>query len=673
MELDFTPVSTDPRSPAQRITFALNLVGAVLRGINCIPRRVRDEEASASQRLAEAVETVAADILASPVTSREPDGSEWPGVVNSWLKLLGRQFLTHQWSGVNPPPRLGSPSSSTVTHGSPSVGWRAKWREATRFWWVQRLVHENERDVAERTARRKLEGWRRTLLLKVGEVTTCRYLEVRNYACTVIQPVLRKHHRDANIVLVEECTLPALEAAVERTEALRTLSGEEAKVAENEVSSRILGTCRLLLDRGHLLAVFWRFGVGHEERQRRFLNAVLGALRAVTTVRAGVDLHPQVLPALMEVLLRWVELRKRRWTPLDVVEWVMPFVRDSGGSWRAQCAACVVLLVLQETYGDLNYPPEFRAWIFSNLKSAAAQPSTTLATTVMGRLALHGELPIPEPGDVSGEETFIDWAKALARVNHPSLQDGPSGHQDLCLVLVRKLTKPRKRWPVTWARGTSAVLSLRNVLGATHVCRAVLTKHGAGRLLDLLEPAFEWMNSQEKGEREPRVAFVELVCSSWRALRGRSESDAQELWSRLLPRVRAALAKASLEEVADWMDCMRLAMEGEAQGSPPVDRMFRFALGVDSPEQPLTLAFPGIESRDASSLEPLKLLKLTMAAMQEPAVHRSAELRAELSPALRPYVAHPYKQIREAVAKLLSWVIKREGVDAEVARWFKIT
>ena len=57
MELDFTPVSTDPRSPAQRITLALALVGAVLRGINCIPRRVRDEEASALQRLAEAVET----------------------------------------------------------------------------------------------------------------------------------------------------------------------------------------------------------------------------------------------------------------------------------------------------------------------------------------------------------------------------------------------------------------------------------------------------------------------------------------------------------------------------------------------------------------------------------------------------------------------------------------
>jgi hypothetical protein len=162
---------------------------------------------------------------------------------------------------------------------------------------------------------------------------------------------------------------------------------------------------------------------------------------------------------------------------------------------------------------------------------------------------------------------------------------------------------------------------------------------------------------------------VELVCSCWRALRDYDKSDGQELWSRLLPRVRGALAKASLEDIADWMDCIRLAMEGEASGSVLVDRIFRFALGVDSPEQPLSLAYPGIESRDASSLEPLKLLKLTMAMMQEPVVHRSAAFRAELSPALRPYIAHPYKQIREAVAKLLTWVIKREGVDAEVARW----
>merc|ERR1719235_1632955 len=139
--------------------------------------------------------------------------------------------------------------------------------------------------------------------------------------------------------MLHEEAIRALEEGAAQT---RALDAEKDTTAELELNGKLLGVAQLL--RGELVGGIWRWEADAGVAER-FATALLGAIRAVSSAR---DQHPEVGPALLGVMQRWMVTRKRRPDAVPV-DWAASLLEP--GSWRAEVAAAAMYWTATDAYG----------------------------------------------------------------------------------------------------------------------------------------------------------------------------------------------------------------------------------------------------------------------------------------------------------------------------------
>ena len=83
----------ETKTRSQQVVYALHTAGAAMRGLSGLTRQAGPGLAS---DLVRDLDTAVVDVLlTAPILDWDCQSSEWPAILNAWLKLVSRQFHTH--------------------------------------------------------------------------------------------------------------------------------------------------------------------------------------------------------------------------------------------------------------------------------------------------------------------------------------------------------------------------------------------------------------------------------------------------------------------------------------------------------------------------------------------------------------------------------------------------
>eukprot|EP00930_Biecheleria_cincta_P054815 TRINITY_DN41214_c0_g1_i1.p1 TRINITY_DN41214_c0_g1~~TRINITY_DN41214_c0_g1_i1.p1 ORF type:complete len:2072 (-),score=373.64 TRINITY_DN41214_c0_g1_i1:15-6230(-) len=392
--------------------------------------------------------------------------------------------------------------------------------------------------------------------------------------------------------------------------------------------------------------------------------------------------------------------------------------------WRAQVMATCVSLALLNSLGPAGVPPGCSPEELAEAKKIWLRWGQWLVKCCepkgqpgLHSLSIHGLLLImkrPAPldsGDLKGlgivESAFFDkLLKVVPLLHHMDLMntsgDQNGQHLEPTRDSVSTMTSAGmfKLWPRIWVRKSSRGFSLRNALFWQSYVGLVVHHVAPETVVEMLRKGAEQLASQPVAEAEFHAAFTELSAGAMRALR---KADAgvttlrRQVWGQLRPWFSAELARGSQERLEDWCDAVRFiatgcqrkllkgptpGMSSEAAAPAPEDNsflipLFNFVVGGDNDLKfdalectmaPVSFNYGSNakEEESGSSFDAYKQLRLLMALIVEPSatefIQADKSFCAKLIENLKPGLGHPYKQLREEVARAIFLSLRAAGL-----------
>lgn len=412
---------------------------------------------------------------------------------------------------------------------------------------------------------------------------------------------------------------------------------------------------------------------------------------------------------------------------LEVVDKLLTLCERSDCHWRAQVMATTASLALLNSLSPLARAAVSNTSQASFLDAARtvwrrwgrwivrccepkAQPSLHSLAAHSLLLLLKRPAPLDEESLRSlglCEPSFMEKLLAvLPQLHHNELMTtAEQGRQDFepTKDSVNLLTNTGmfRLWPRVWVRKSSRAFSLRNALFWQSYLAFLAKNVKTDVLSEMLRKGAEHLSSQPRAEAEYHAAFTELLAGSLRALRKADTASSdlrRQAWIQLTPLLLVELQQSSQERLEDWCDalrfivagCQRPLLKGWIPGSSPSSTqrdesghlipLFNFVMGGegDLPSMDtLTCRLPPVRydegtngqaasfSREGSSFDAFKRLRLLMALLVEPAatlcIEADASFCGQIAEVLKPGLGHPYKQLREEVARALYLTLRAAG------------
>ena len=403
--------------------------------------------------------------------------------------------------------------------------------------------------------------------------------------------------------------------------------------------------------------------------------------------------------------------------------------------WRAQVMTTTMCMALLNALGPKGCPPDLSAaeevevrsvwmswgrWLVKCIEPKG-QPSLHL-------LAVHGLLLMlknAEKGVVKRKD-LVEMGLADGAFFQDLLQVMPPlHHEDLMATADDQMgqkSEPTRDpvnamtscsfdvWPRIWLRRSSRSFSVRNVLFWQSYMSFLLKEVPKEQVLEVLRKGSEELASQPVAEAEFHACLTEFVAGALRACR--KEKDLSLLWKVLRPWLLSELQQSSEERLGGWCDAVRFVVTGcrrpklmsmfaelgekdEAQSAAQsaaqfLIPLFNFVLSGDGDLEcdnlsctlpPIKFDYETSGDKEGSSFDSFKRLRLLMSLLIEPEARKvMAQNEAfckKLVETLEEGLGHPYKQLREEVARGLYFIVEAascgEGLKAvasSLETWF---
>ncbi|CAJ1370251.1 unnamed protein product [Effrenium voratum] len=404
--------------------------------------------------------------------------------------------------------------------------------------------------------------------------------------------------------------------------------------------------------------------------------------------------------------------------------------------WRAQIMATTMCLALLNALGPSGIPPRLSSEEQAEVQEVWSKWARWLIRCIepkgqpgLHALAVHGLLLVLKRSPLKDSLSGLGLSDSSFFQNLLEVMP-PLHHEDLMVTAddqVGQKSEPTREpvhamtssvfdvWPRIWLRRSSRSFALRNALfWQTYVSflKSQMDKEG---LVDMLRKGAEKLASQPVAEAEFHAAFAEFAAGSLRAVRKPADSQTrQSLWNQLHPWLLSELQQSSEERLGDWCDAVRFVVTGcrrpklepmfsdSQAGSEDLQYLiplFNFVVGGDGDLEFNTLScalapirFDYSKSasdseKEASSFDAFKRLRLLLSLLIEPLATKvmaaSEEFCRKLVAVLEDGLGHPYKQLREEVARGLYFIVQAashqhkdvsEGalqtVSASLGTWF---
>jgi hypothetical protein len=416
---------------------------------------------------------------------------------------------------------------------------------------------------------------------------------------------------------------------------------------------------------------------------------------------------------------------------LEVVGKLLDLCERTDCHWRAQVIATTVSLALLNSFGPSGVPcgcsdsplPKqvWTRWGQWLVKCCEPKGQPGLHTLAVHSLLLM--LKSPAPLDDSNlkelgicEPAFMQKLLAVVpRLHHDKLMNtGDQGGQNLeptqsCVTTITSAGS-FKLWPRSWVKKASQAFSLRNALFWQSYCKFLSKNVTQESVVEAIRGGVEHLASQPTSEPEFHAALTELSAGCFRALRKGDEASSNlrvQIWTQLRPTLLAEVQQASQERLEDWCDATRFITTGcqrpLLKGTKTADAedkfkflypLFNFVLGGDAELKfdSLSCAMPPIhfdynssetasDNGKGSSFDIYKRLRLLMSLLVEPSATKfigtDQAFCKKLVELLQGGLGHPYKQLREEIARAIYFLLRSAGhgdsglraVAAELEDW----
>ncbi|CAK9006905.1 unnamed protein product [Durusdinium trenchii] len=428
---------------------------------------------------------------------------------------------------------------------------------------------------------------------------------------------------------------------------------------------------------------------------------------------------------------------------LRTVSKAMDLCERADCHWRAQVMATTVSLALLNSLGPSGCPPDLAPPLEAEVREIWMKWGRWLVKCIEPKgqpglhlLAVHGLLLILKQ---SASSTHILQSVHLAELKmaqnsfFQSLLQvmPPIHHEDLMATADDQMgqkSEPTRDpvnamtsggffdvWPRIWLKKSSRSFSIRNVLFWQSYVKFLKGQVPQDALLELVRSGAEHLASQPVAEAEFHAAFAEMVAGALRAVRKAEDKELRDrLWTALRPWLLSVLQQSSEERLGGWCDGVRFmvtgckrpklaamfpshAVEEDMQFLIP---LFNFVLCGDGELECNTLSctLPPIKfdysseasDQEGSSFDSFKRLRLLMSLLIEPSaitiMANNEEFCKKLVETLELGLGHPYKQLREEVARGLYFIVEAAshasqtletssaaglvGVATSLERWF---
>lgn len=389
--------------------------------------------------------------------------------------------------------------------------------------------------------------------------------------------------------------------------------------------------------------------------------------------------------------------------------------------WRAQVMATTAVLAIRSSLGRFGLPAgeeemlntltnRWAKWLLRCLEPKSPPALHTLG--VHGLLLLIKKATpataacLQEAGVC--EINFIEkLLSVIPPIHHTELMNSGEQSNDHLepthdSVTLMSQTGGFRLWPRVWMRRSSRAFAIRNAL-FWQTYFGFVRNSAADRIGAMLQKCAEYLTNQPVAEAEFHTTFCELFAGALRALRKEDEKTSalrSDAWASMTPWVVSELRKASQPRLEDWCDAMRFIAQGASRPllkgkltrdgsfSGEVSNRFitpllNFAAGAGGAQsscealectmEPIRYeggeTSGGAESssapKEGSSFDAFKRLRLLMALLVEPAATKhlgeDATVCLQFVEVLRPGLGHPYKQLREEVARALFLLLRAAG------------
>jgi hypothetical protein len=399
---------------------------------------------------------------------------------------------------------------------------------------------------------------------------------------------------------------------------------------------------------------------------------------------------------------------------LEVVGKALDLCGRTDCHWRVQVMATTVSLALLNALGPHGLPPGtsgddvcrakqiWSRWGQWLVKCCDPQVQPGLHTLATHGLQLLLKRPAPlDDKDLSGiglcETSFMDKLLVLMPpLHHESLtnagdaQTGQNLEPTRDAVSVMTSQHVFRLWPRTWIGKSSKSFSLRNVHFWQSYFRFQSKSMSAETMVKLVCDAVEHLASQPTSEPEFHATLAELAAGCLRALRksdGSCSSLRRQVWTRLRSSFLAELQRSSQDRLEDWCDAVRFIVAGcqrpllKAEPSAPAVEdqhflipLFNFIVGGEGEMSfdALSCTMPPIQynqdDKDKTSFDVYKRLRLLMSLLVEPSatafIQTDVKFCNSLAVLLRPGLGHPYKQLREEMARGIYLLLRAAGTGS---------
>lgn len=514
--------------------------------------------------------------------------------------------------------RQESTMGTTITATKSMLHWmsfyygvhnKAYWQDSPRAAWLM-MLHER---YYERLNRRKVDhectGPRRDLLNFMLDCATCQYKDVSGYAQQLIKPVIYAHRRiktDVIDYLLNRGINIFPQSANGCSSALECL----ACIPES-MSFPLL---KQIATKAHLFSKFCQLICGivstapnRDSLMSKYDNLLLNFLACREYVVPTAE-TADTMNFLLDSLLN-VESNNQRGVT----------------HWRFQLYATVILVCFCHMI-----PPEnvwrYVSWLMEASDHRSKQSSVaTVALFGLYKLLADDAFSQQLPSELSDPKFAAILLNSIHAVNHDSIKEENSSTVKQSNAIVVSVLKLERTWPRNRSCSNSKAFSMQNFLVTYHYF-SYLLRLGRMDSIECAKVVLEELASSSPTSFECHCAFAEISSALMKVSLFASPSDRNVIWQFLQPVLRLELENLVPDRIVDFMDGLRLSIDGADFSSESCVPIFNLGINFRAPLSLASLHKCDLGSADNSSLGVVKQLKLYQALLQQVTTQNTAIL-----------------------------------------------
>ncbi|ORM39978.1 Proteasome activator subunit 4 [Babesia sp. Xinjiang] len=482
-------------------------------------------------------------------------------------------------------------------HGIHSKGF---WQDAPRATWLL-MLHER---YNERLNLRKLghycEGPRRQLLNMVLQCAICQYKDVSGYAQQLIKPLTSVHRKlrsDVCDYLLERGMEIYPKSADGSSSVLECLS------CIPDILS--IPLVKHIVNKPYLFSKFCKFIFGvvlttpnKDSLMSKYDNLLLSLINCreqLSPTAATTETMNSTLDSVFDDGLKQVQ---------------------AATHWRFQLYATSLLvtfrhLIPRESFG------RYISWLIEVSNHTTKHPCVvTVALSGLYRLLSDSVVSTDLPSELWSPNFANILLNSICAVNHDSIKQDNSSTVKQSNAIVTSVIKLERSWPRNRVSSNSKAFSMQNFLVAYHYfCRVF-----DGGYMEVVERAVSVLDeiaSSPPTVSENHCAFAEISAGLMKASLRAPSPLREHFWRIFHPVFKRELDALVPDRIVDFMDGLRLAIDGSdfsCEGCIPI---FNLAINFGAPLSMTALHSCDLINGNNTSLGVVKQLKLYQAVLQQ--------------------------------------------------------